>query len=310
MKMMKNVWIYILFSLLLSSCGTGIESTPKITEKDVEKAMARAEKTPSKSLLNIVRDSVPVWKKGKRFYVTDDRVKLIFSYSPNYDVDTLQLEGSYLEYAGYETGSLLDNRKELNLKFTDGKNTYSYSTGKTLQELASHFTVPFLIDEDMVKQFAAQMEGNEYFIRTPIWYDPATGTMIDGRQFIKVKIDRVMPGNKVLPLKVLFSASDNGQQGFLWMSAGESALHSRDFDSMFSLTDVHRDFPNISDDVWQHIIHREVVLNMTKEECRLAKGAPRRISQLPDQTGLREYWYYDGGSYLFFQDGVLKQFRR
>lgn len=307
---MKKVLIYILFTFLFSSCGTGIESTPKITEKDVKKAMAQAENLSPGSFLKIGRDSVPVWKKGKRFFVTDDQVKLIFSYSPDYDADTLHLAGKYLDYDGYSTGSLLDNRKELNLKFSDGKHGFIYASGKTLQEFTSRYTIPFLIDEDLVKGVASQLAGKKFFIKTSIWYDPQSERMIDGRQFIEVKIDRVLPGNKVLPLKVLFTASDNGQQGFLWMSSGETALHSRDFDSMFSLHDIHQDFPGISRDVWQHIIHREVVPDMTKEECRLAKGAPRSINQLPDPTGLREYWYYDGGSYLFFQDGILKQFRR
>ena len=48
---------------------------------------------------------------------------------------------------------------------------------------------------------------------------------------------------------------------------------------------------------------------MTKEECRLAMGSPKNLTQLPDQSGLREYWYYDGGRYLFFVDGLLKEFR-
>jgi hypothetical protein len=39
-------------------------------------------------------------------------------------------------------------------------------------------------------------------------------------------------------------------------------------------------------------------------------GSPRRISERPDQGGMREYWYYDGGCYLFFVDGLLSQFRR
>ena len=53
-----------------------------------------------------------------------------------------------------------------------------------------------------------------------------------------------------------------------------------------------------------------VVEEMTKEECRLALGSPQRITPAPDQQGMREYWYYDGGGYLFFVDGLLKSFRR
>ena len=61
---------------------------------------------------------------------------------------------------------------------------------------------------------------------------------------------------------------------------------------------------------WERITRGLVVEGMTKDECRLAMGSPRRISERPDQGGMREYWYYDGGCYLFFVDGLLSQFRR
>ena len=39
-------------------------------------------------------------------------------------------------------------------------------------------------------------------------------------------------------------------------------------------------------------------------------GAPKTINRLPEQGGMREYWYYDGGVYLYFEDGLLKTKRR
>lgn len=87
-------------------------------------------------------------------------------------------------------------------------------------------------------------------------------------------------------------------------------MHNRDFDSMFALRDPHENYPGISDEIWRLIVMGDLRIGMTKDECRLAVGAPKNISRLPDQSGLREYWYYDGGSYLFFVDGLLNQYRK
>ena len=83
----------------------------------------------------------------------------------------------------------------------------------------------------------------------------------------------------------------------------------RDFDSQFSMTDVRKQYPSIAPAIWDNIVNGKIAEGMTKEECRLAMGNPVNVRQLPDQSGLREYWYYDGGRYLFFVDGLLKEFR-
>ena len=49
---------------------------------------------------------------------------------------------------------------------------------------------------------------------------------------------------------------------------------------------------------------------MTKEACRLALGMPKQVNQVPDPSGMREYWYYDDGRFLQFVDGLLKSYRK
>ena len=115
---------------------------------------------------------------------------------------------------------------------------------------------------------------------------------------------------KVLPLKVLFTAKDNGDKACLWMTDGNTLMQGRDFDALFSLRDIRRSYSSISDANWRRIVNGQVAEGMTKEECRLAKGAPKSIRQLPDQRGLREYWLYDGGAYLYFVDGILTNNRK
>lgn len=298
------------FMLLVSSCFTGVENTPKITDKDVSRTINELERRQPTMTLTTYRDSLPSWREGKRFYVTDDNVKLIFTQVAGDNMDSVKLVGRILSYKGYDTSLGLDGRDVVDIHLADGSDEYVYHTGKTEGEFLSTFSIPLLIDMDVVEHVSRQLEGKEVYIKTPIWYNIDGEYMIHGRQYIKVHIDEVLPGNKVLPLRVLFTASDNKEKAFVWMSAGQNAINNRDYDSMFSSKDLHDSYPEISGSHWEMIKRGEVETGMTKEECRLAKGAPKKISRMPDQTAVREFWYYDGGSYLQFVDGLLKNFRK
>ena len=294
----------------LSGCFTGIENTGHVTERDVQKATAEAAKHTVASTLTAWRDSVPAWRPGKQFYVADDQVRLLFARAADYDVDSIGLAGTILYYDGYDTGGVLDNRPTVNLRFTDRRHTYVYRTDKTIDEFSASYAIPMLIDMDAVRHVARQIVGQELYVKTAIWYDVATDQMMHGRQFIKVRVDSVLPGNKVLPLKVLFTAADNGDKAYFWMTDGNTVMQGRDFDALFSTRDIRRSYPGISNANWQRIINGQVAEGMTKEECQLAKGSPKSIRQLPDQRGLREYWLYDGGAYLYFVDGILTNNRK
>ena len=49
---------------------------------------------------------------------------------------------------------------------------------------------------------------------------------------------------------------------------------------------------------------------MTREECRLALGAPTTLRRIPTYGGMRENWQYSDGVYLYFDDGYLTQYRQ
>ena len=296
-------------TLTLASCYTGIEGTKQITDKDVRKAYSNAVHTNLDDSLKAYRDSLPTWKSGKTFTVADDQIRLIFSPSDKYDITKLRLAGKQLEYKGYTKSTLLDNRQILSLQFSDGENLLVYPSNKTLAEFNSKTTIPFLIDNDYVAYANKLLQGKVLYVKTALWYDLASEAMTSGRKYIAVRIDSVLPGNKVLPLKVAFTALDNGKSAFVWMAGADAFMRNRSFDSLFSLTDIHKSYPDINAETWEKIINGRVALDMTKEECTLSKGTPKNISRVPDQTGMREYWYYDGGTYLYFIDGVLRGFR-
>lgn len=295
----------LLLNATLSACFTGVEGTKKITEKDVSKyiKVSTVEERQASSL-EVPQQRYSQWLLGKTFYVCDDNARLIFDVSDKYLADTLSLKGRTLRFAGTETGSVLDNRDIVRLRFTDGVNEYVYSTGKTDAEITETFAVPFLIDTDIVVYVAGELCNKEFYIKTSLWYD-GREQLTQGRKYVKVRIEAVEPGNKVFPVKVRFSDCETGENAFVWMTLGGTALRNRSFDALFSLTDIRERYPNLTDDVWQCVIHGKVKEGMTKDEVRLALGAPTSVSERPSYGGLREYWQYGDGTYLFFEDGIL-----
>ena len=296
---------------LLSACGTGIEVTEHVTDKDVQRALEKGSDQQTVVTIETFQDSLPAWKKGKRFWVADDKVTQMLAVTLAYDKDTLHLTGHILSYAGYSLSGPFEGRR-VYVEFDDTETGLRlvYRYGKEADIHHAGFSLPMLIDLDMVEHVSRQLVDKEFFIRTPIWYDRQSEQMIDGRHFIKVRIDSVLPGNAVMPLRVLFTTADTREQAMVWISDNVSTMHGRDFDALFSASDPRASYPTITDANWERITRGQVAQGMTKEECRLALGSPKRINERPDQAGMREYWYYDGGAYLYFVDGLLSQFRK
>lgn len=311
LRLIRDIAVAVAACLLLAACGTGIEVTEHVTDKDVQRALDKGAGHEAVVTLDAYVDSLAAWERGKRFWVADDQVRELLAYTSAYDNDTLHLAGRILFYQGWTEGGSFDSRRiVLDLEDSQTGEMYHYRAGKFEEARRPGFTLPMLIDLDMVDHVSRQLVGKEFYIRTPIWYDRQTKQMKDGRHFIRVHIDSVLPGNAVLPLRVLFTAADTGEKAMVWMNNNASTMHGRDFDALFTSTDPRQAHPTISDDNWQRITRGIVVEGMTKEECRLALGSPKRTNERPDQAGMREYWYYDGGAYLFFVDGLLSQFRK
>lgn len=304
-----NIVIAFVLGLAVQSCFTGVEGTRKITDKDVQRALDELERGKHDASLTAFTDSLPAWKEGKEFWVVDEQAKLIFLPIADCDLDSLQLEGTKLAFTGFGTHRQLDNSEVVDIYLSDGMHRLTHTTGKSLSDVSrSSFAIPFLVDVDMVRHYAQQLEGKKVWVKTSIWLDAQGDYKTGGRKFVPVVITAVKPGNRVYPLRVEFR-TEQGDTAMLWMTTPGSAIAGRDFDALFSMTDVRKQYSKIANDTWSRIVDGKVVEGMTKEECQLSLGAPKRVSQLPDQSGLREYWYYDGGRYLFFVDGLLKEFR-
>lgn len=301
-----RIFFISLIASLSTGCFTGIESTPKITANDVkkEKVVVTAEQLYLDSIGNMPFSQ---WRVGKRFYVTDNKINLIFGATAN---PGDSLAGKVITYNGYATATDITGEQTTDIVFAspEGKE-YVYRINASIEELnrRSSIDVPFTIEESLVAQTSQKLIGNKYYVITSVWYD-FNDEIAYGRKFIPVKIVDVQPGNHVYPVKLTFEDS-NDKKARLFLSVGNGYKSPRSFATLFSFTDPRLKYPEITDNVWNNIINGHVALDMTGDECRLSLGSPKEIDRRPGYSGVRELWVYENGTYLIFEDGLLREFR-
>lgn len=297
---------------MLTACFTGVESTKAITQKDVKRAYegsTEAVDADRGKLYAATPAPFVEWQHGKRFFVTDDNVKLLFAPTAAMAGNT-SLQQHYLSYRGYGTDTSIDGKECVTIDFADESgNEYKLPTGKTLDELKNPYTIPFLIDMDEVLELRSMLTGKEVYVKTPLWYD-SEGNAINGRRYVKVRILDVLPGNKVFAYRLRFSDEEKQVEAFVYMSSAQSSVQNRTYTDLFSDTDVRLRYPEINDENWACIVRGDVAIGMTKDECRLSLGSPKTLNRRPTYDGVVEYWSYDNGVYLIFEDGLLARYRK
>ncbi len=310
---MKARQLYIALSLILTmplhGCFfTGIESTPKITAGDVKREHLKVS-DEQQFLSEVAPQPFGEWEPGKRFYVTDYKIYLIFQPSQYPTPEA----GSILTYAGHEAVTSVTGETETDIAFlSETGERFIYRLNFSPEELAEKESVevPFTIEMSIVEQIRSYLAGNSYYITTTNWYD-LQGNMLKGQRFVQVDVVDVLPGNQNYPTKVLFRKSKEQQSNEyeLFMSIGSSKQSTRNFETLFSFKNPKNNYPQISADIWENIINSRIAVDMTREECRLSLGAPNSIDRRPMTGGLFEVWGYDDGKYLIFEDGLLRNFR-
>lgn len=294
-------------ALFLTSCFTGIESTPKITAADVKRENI-PNREESHFLTDISGEPLDNWTTGKRFYVTDDKIAIVFNIST---VDNGGLKGTIITFDSANDVISITGEPVAEFTFrSDNGETLHYRADKSVDELKALPTVsiPFTIEETVVSQVRDRLKGNTYYVTTSMWYDMNDQSR-SGRKYIPVTVNDVVPGNSVYPVKTILSTGD-GDQFALFLTTGDNQKAPRNFASLFSFVDPHKRYPAISDQTWQNIINGQVAIDMTKDECRLSIGAPVSITRRNNNDYFYELWTYENGIYLVFQDGILTSFRR
>lgn len=295
---------------LFYSCFTGIESTPRISSGEVRKRDAAAT-SPEQLFLSDVHPQPPSdWKAGKRFYVTDDKVSIIFQ-TQNADIDSLS--GNDLVFNRFENVPSVTGNGATVIVFTaDGRNgEMRYRVNFPIDDIMSRdrLEVPFSVERSVVEKVDSAMQGNEYYISTHKWFASSDNHAVNGRRHIPVKITRVEPGTYIYPLRVFFTSDGSAEEYWIPMTVGDDKAATRNFSTVFNFDNPRKRYPQITDDTWQLIISSRVTTGMTRDECRLALGAPNNYRTIPVYNAVVEQWSYDDGLYLIFEDGILTRYR-
>lgn len=286
--------------LLLTSCFTGVESTPRIKAPSADEAR-RAD--PDATFLDdIVAEPADSWKPGKAFAVVDDRFALLLGAS----APGRSLAGSVIRYAGQRSVATVTGSQAVELLFTDEQgDTLVYRAG---QRAAS--PVPFLVELDIVDAARRRLTSRPLWLVTDVWRD-SLGAPLKGRKFIAIRVDSVGPGTADYPLRLSFTALDGGSpdRGTLLLTPGPAAGYtSRRFDTLLTLTDPRRRWHNIDDATWRNIVEGRVVAGMTRDQVRLAVGSPRDVDRRAGNGAsgvIFETWIYPSGRLVRFEDGIV-----
>lgn len=303
-----SIMVLLTMMLTLQSCFTGVESTPKITSKDI-KRRGVTESAEKNILANITPQAPANWTPGKQFFILDTKVSMIFE---NFTGDSLTTLIPYhkITFRGVTPRRSITGQEITIVSFiTDDKHLLTYNSGIEYQHLSSLKTldIPFAIETDIIDSVAQRLVGNTYYI-IPARRLSTTGTDTVGQRYTPVTITAVSPGTASYPLKVLFT-DNSGNNSAILMTIGERASSTRNFDRIFSISDPRKSYPLINDETWQLIINSRLKDGMTTQECRLAIGPPNDIQRVPSTAGMIERWTYDDGIYLIFEDGILARYR-
>lgn len=305
---LKLLPLIALAAAATSGCFTGVEYTPRVSDRDVKRANIIT--TPEDTFLaNVADEGLGEWKPGKRFRVTNDKIRLIFGATASpYD----SLGGKTLVFTGAKEAPSITGTSVTDISFAtdpDIGRTFVYRINRPLAKVKEQesLSIPFTIQESLVDEARSLMDRQRYYVLTRTWRDD-TDNSVNGRQFVAVNIDSVTPGNDIYPIKVSFT-DDNGTSARLFIHPGPRGYTPRSFPAMFSFTDPRIKYPSITDAMWEMIINGKVATDMTREECRLALGSPREVDRGVTNSYLREIWLYENGIYLVFEDGLLKVFR-
>lgn len=307
-KSIKNI-VLVSLVILLTGCFTGIESTPKITAKELKKQ--NIVDSPERHVLDGIEGDAPAkWQPGKRFYIADDRAaRAAWRVEPL--SASVGLNGKFVALRSIDTVPTLTDRDEVQLTLTVENDTtlLVLRTGLTPAqwEKAETFTLPHIIDMDVVDNAAKKLVGNTYYVLVGrrIGHN---GNDTVGTRYQPVTITSVLPSTESAPLKAVFTDSQ-GHTASVVMTYGDSPTARRNFETIFALTDPRLKYKNITQENWDRIIHGKVALGMTPEECRLALGSPDNYTRIPTTAGMVERWTFTNGVYLVFEEGLLSAFR-
>lgn len=313
-----------MFSPALTSCFTGVESTPRIKNDEARKHGFIGGTVEERYLADVKPQPVKDWSKGKKFHITDPKVAVLFTQPFS---ERALAEGSELTFDTIVPAPSVTGRGASNVRFLSASgDTLCYRLEIASDQLLKRdrLLIPFTIESYVVDRVRDKLSGKTLYINVPTWlpadlrlsrgeYVPSVSRYVRGLRHTPVEITAVEPGNDAYPVCVYFkdTTGEFPDETFrIYMTAGSDNIATRNFETLFSFENVRKKYPLISDHIWNLIIHSRLEPGMTREECRLALGSPSENRKYATTKAMVERWIYDSGVYLIFEDGVLTTFRQ
>lgn len=293
----------------LTGCFTGIESTPRITGDAVRQAGVTVS-SEQEYMGAVVPEPPARWRPGKEWQVADDKIGVIFTAASE---SRSLLAGTRMSLLGAEPYLGVAGDTLVELAFTTAAHdTLLYRPGATMADFRRRrsLEIPFTVELSAVHVADSLLRGRTLYITTPQWRD-ASGALVQGLRHVAVKVDSVAPGTDRYPLRLCFTPEDSGGRAYsVLMTYGHGAAATRNFERLFAFDNPRLKYPRITPATWELIVHSRVTDGMSRDECRLALGAPASIDRAANNGGQYERWNYDQGIYLIFEDGILIRYRQ
>lgn len=293
--------ILILTAVSLHSCYTGVEVTPRISERQVSREVGTPS-AESKLLSSVPGESPALWTPGKVFTVTDGKVSV--AYLPA-SISSGLIPGDTLRYERMTSATTLTGAKMTDLTFItpDGQRlTHRVETPSETFLASKSVNLPFLVEASVIDSVKNVLKGRTLWTLTLQRYS-LDGKSTGGKKFQKVAVTDVRAGKGEYPVEVILGDE------MLYLTVEPQNHSPRRFSNLFSLTDPRKNYRHISDKNWDMITRGQVTDGMTMEECRLALGAPKEIERSATYGALIERWSYENGIFLLFSDGILTRYR-
>lgn len=278
-----------------------------------------AQKQKEESIETILSDihlkSPLQWSHGMEFYFLNEHVNMILTPEEHTTyADTTCYRGTVWTFDAIVSEEDWMGQQTMALRFLspEGK-AYRFSTERLITQVADSTYQPRisgLFPKYVIEETNKKLSQRQLYI---LLNDDriSDGDIVRFEKFVPITVDSVSYGTELAPIKVYYTYTD-GSQAFLLTSLPDTRenLTSTVITRFFSTTDPRCDHPEITEENWRRIQRSEVVLDMTREECRLSLGKYLRYETFVAKAGAIERWHYSGGRVLEFVDGRLNRIGR
>lgn len=186
---------------MLTGCYSPTHTAP-IGGADLRREGVTAASPEQRLVAGIAPVPTAIWRPGKRWHITDDRIRMLLRGS----LPDSSLAGQPMTLTAVSSAPTITGDSMVELHFSIGGCDAAYRTAHTPAEfrIRSEFSLPFAVEMAPVEQLDSLLRGKRLYVLTPTWLDSA-GDYVKGRRYVPVTVRAVIPGEPQTPARVIFS---------------------------------------------------------------------------------------------------------